>query len=71
MISAPLAWMATAFWNIISGLKPTVASTMKAMKLAPPSRMTALMICTQVVASMPPKVTYITIRMPTRITAEE
>ena len=33
------------------------ASTISAMKVAPPSSRPALMICTQVVATMPPKAT--------------
>ena len=49
--------ISTALANIASGLKPKFHITMKAMKLAPPSSMTALMICTQVVAVMPPKST--------------
>ena len=47
----------TAFANIASGLKPKCQSTMKAMKLAPASSRQALMICTQVVAVMPPNST--------------
>ena len=43
--------------------------TITAMNVAPDSNMTALMICTQVVASMPPNNTYMHIRIPTRITA--
>ena len=42
---------------------------MIAMKDAPESSRTALMICTHVVASMPPNVTYMIIRMPTMTTA--
>ncbi|MCY1445346.1 hypothetical protein D9M71_618560 [compost metagenome] len=57
MIAWPLACTATALANIASVLKPKCLSTMKAMKLVPDSSITALMICTQVVASMPPKVT--------------
>ena len=45
----------TALANIASGLKPKFHSTMTAMKVAPPSSRQALMICTQVVAVMPPK----------------
>jgi hypothetical protein len=40
-----------------AGLNPYCQSTAPAMKLAPASSRQALMICTQVVASMPPKVT--------------
>ena len=43
-----------AFANNASGLKPYCASTMKAMKLTPAKSKQALMICTQVVAVMPP-----------------
>ena len=37
--------------------KPNFRSTMKAMNEAPPSSRQALMICTHVVATMPPKAT--------------
>ena len=47
----------TASANMASGLKPKCASTMKAMNEAPHSSMMALMICTQVVAVMPPNST--------------
>ena len=47
----------TALANIASGLKPKLHSTMKAMKVAPASSRQALMICTQVVAVMPPNST--------------
>ena len=57
MIAVPLAWTALAWANIASVLKPKCLSTIKAMKLVPNSSITALMICTHVVASMPPKVT--------------
>ena len=43
--------------NSASGLKPYLASTMKPMKVTPASSMQALMICTQVVAVMPPNST--------------
>ncbi len=55
--SARSVLMFTAPANIASGLKPKCSSTMKAMKVAPPSSRQALMICTQVVAVMPPKST--------------
>ncbi|MCY1291419.1 hypothetical protein D9M70_406060 [compost metagenome] len=57
MIPVPLACTAAALANIASVLKPKCLSTMKAMKVEPDSSRIALMICTQVVASMPPKVT--------------
>ena len=60
--STPLA-------NSASGLKPYCASTMMAMKVTPDSSSTALMICTQVVAVMPPKSTYTIISAPTMATA--
>ena len=69
MIARPLGWTSVARWNSSPGLKWKLRSTMKAMNDAPPSSMQALMICTQVVASMPPKVTYMIIRMPTKMTA--
>ncbi|MNY77739.1 hypothetical protein D3C86_2177430 [compost metagenome] len=43
--------------------------TINAIKLAPASNSTALIICTQVVANIPPNKTYSTIRIPTRMTA--
>ncbi|MNG91059.1 hypothetical protein D3C79_499660 [compost metagenome] len=57
MIAWPLACTDTALANIASVLKPKCLSTMNAMNVVPESSITALMICTQVVASMPPKVT--------------
>jgi len=47
LTSTPLA-------NKASGLKPNCAKTIKAMKVTPASSMMALMICTHVVAVMPP-----------------
>ena len=52
-----LGWTSTAFAKRLTGLKPNCISTRKAMSEAPPSSRPALMICTQVVASIPPKVT--------------
>ncbi len=49
--------ISTAVANIASGLKPKLGSTMNAMKVAPASSRQALMICTQVVAVMPPNST--------------
>ena len=43
--------------NRASKLKPYLAMIMKPMKLTPASSITALMICTQVVAVMPPNST--------------
>ena len=43
--------------NMLVKLKPTPFITMKAMKVAPESNITALMICTQVVANIPPNIT--------------
>ncbi|MCY1462318.1 hypothetical protein D9M71_800820 [compost metagenome] len=57
MMAVPLACTEEAAANMASVLKPKCLSTMKAMKVVPESSRTALMICTQVVASMPPKVT--------------
>ena len=54
VLDARSALIFTAWANIASGLKPKFQSTISAMKLAPPNSMTALMICTQVVAVMPP-----------------
>ena len=55
--SARSVLICTACANIASGLKPKCHSTMKAMNVAPPSSRQALMICTQVVAVMPPNST--------------
>ena len=54
---AVLCLMPTAAVNSFSGLKSYRAMTIKAMNEAPPSSRQALMICTQVVAVMPPKST--------------
>ena len=48
---------ATPWANSASGEKPNCDITMKAMKVTPDSSRQALMICTQVVAVMPPKST--------------
>ena len=56
-IAAPLSCTFAAPANMASGLKPKYASTITAMKVTPPSSSAALMICTQVVASMPPNST--------------
>ncbi len=55
--------------NILLKLKPTAFMTINAIKVAPLSNMTALMICTHVVANMPPKITYAIINRPTMTTA--
>ncbi len=57
MMASFLAWISTDLANSASGLKLNCAITTKAMKVAPPSSITALMICTQVVAVMPPNST--------------
>ena len=49
--------ISTALANIASGLKPKFHNTAPAMKVAPASSRQALMICTQVVAVMPPNST--------------
>jgi hypothetical protein len=67
--SAACVLISTALANSASGLKPNCHITMKAMKLAPASSRQALMICTQVVAVMPPNSTYTIISTPTMATA--
>ncbi|MNT95388.1 hypothetical protein D3C72_2372580 [compost metagenome] len=57
MMASLVACTSTDLANRASGLKLNWASTAMAMKLAPPSSITALMICTQVVAVMPPNST--------------
>ena len=57
MMASFLECTSTALVNIASGEKPNWISTASAMKVAPPSSMQALMICTQVVAVMPPNST--------------
>ena len=51
------------------GEKWNRASTSTVSSVTPNSSRTALMICTQVVAIMPPKSTYASITTPTLITA--
>ncbi len=48
---------------------PNLANTITASSVAPISSNEALMICTQVVAIMPPNNTYNSITVPTMITA--
>ena len=43
--------------NIFEKLKPTPFMTINAINVAPDSNITALMICTHVVANMPPNIT--------------
>ena len=57
MIAMCFGCTATASENSFSKLKPSCAITPSAIRVAPPSSRPALMICTQVVAFMPPKVT--------------
>gem|GEM_PF-4530596 len=57
MMASPLACSSVALWNSCDGLKLYWASTENAMNEAPDSSSTALMICTQVVAVMPPNST--------------
>ena len=65
----PFGCTAMASVNRLLKLKPTCFITMNAIKLAPNNSSTALMICTHVVASMPPNNTYIIISTPTSTTA--
>ncbi len=57
MMESCAGWMRTASANRAPGLKLKCAITRNAIRVAPPSSSAALMICTQVVAFMPPKVT--------------
>ena len=57
MMASWLGWMRTASANMAPGLKLKCTSTSSAISVAPPRSSAALMICTQVVAFMPPKVT--------------
>ena len=57
MIASLSGCTSTALANSALGLKPNATSTRSAISVAPPSSRQALMICTQVVAIMPPKVT--------------
>ena len=69
MIASFFSCTSTDFANSASGLKLNCAITTKAMKDAPPSSKIALMICTQVVAVIPPNSTYTIISVPTSTTA--
>ena len=57
MMASPFGCTCTAEANIAFGLQMKWISTMTAMNVAPPSSRHALMICTQVVAFMPPNAT--------------
>ena len=57
MMSMPLLCAATAVLNIRSKEKSNCAITSTASTVEPNKSNTALVICTQVVAIMPPKVT--------------
>jgi hypothetical protein len=55
--------------NSSSNEKPNWLNASTPTAVPPPSSMQALMICTQVVATMPPKVTYTIISAPTTTSA--
>ncbi|MNJ68904.1 hypothetical protein D3C77_651980 [compost metagenome] len=57
MMALPMAWASTACAAMLSRLKSNSASAISASVVPPTSSSTALMICTQVVAIMPPKIT--------------
>ena len=57
MIASPSGWLAAALSSSCAGLKLNFASTATATTVPAIISITALMICTQVVASMPPKTT--------------
>ena len=57
MMASPLGCACTAAANMAFGSKLKWISTINAMNDAPPSSRQALMICTQVVAFMPPNTT--------------
>ena len=67
--SIPAPYFALAASNSASGFMWNRSSTRKARLAAPPKRSAAFTICTQVVASIPPKITYAIIAAPTIITA--
>jgi hypothetical protein len=69
--AGPLGWTATAALNSRSKEKPNSFITSSPSTVEPNSSSTALVICTQVVAIMPPKVTYSTISPPTVTTAPQ
>ena len=56
MFSGPVACF-SARLNSSIGFQPTLPSTNSDITTMPPISSTALMICTHVVASMPPKMT--------------
>jgi hypothetical protein len=57
MMASPFGCVLTASANMASGLNPNRHSTIKDIRVAPARRRHALMICTQVVAFMPPNAT--------------
>ncbi|MOA54400.1 hypothetical protein D3C78_1780100 [compost metagenome] len=57
MICTPLACTATAWADSVSKLKPKRLRAISIRVVPPANSSTALVICTQVVASMPPKIT--------------
>ena len=56
-IALPSGWLSAAVSSSWAGLKLNLASTATATTVPAIISITALMICTQVVASMPPKTT--------------
>ena len=60
---------ASASLNRSIGFQPTRSSTKTDITAMPIISRTALMICTHVVASMPPKTTYVSMKMPVSSTA--
>ncbi|MOA51567.1 hypothetical protein D3C78_1747330 [compost metagenome] len=57
MMPLPMAWACTARPARFSRLKPNSLMAISTRVVPPASSSTALMICTQVVAIMPPKIT--------------
>ena len=57
LIASPSGWLAAAASSSVAGLKLNFASTATETAMPAIISITALMICTQVVASMPPKTT--------------
>ena len=56
-MASPLGWASTALPSKLEKLKPESASSSMAIRVTPDSSNPALIICTQVVANMPPKAT--------------
>ncbi|MNC53165.1 hypothetical protein D3C75_1025540 [compost metagenome] len=71
MMAQPPEWLSIARRASCSRLKSKGARASSIRRVPPTNSRIALVICTHVVASMPPKMTYTSMSSPTMTTATE